>query len=334
MLLKSKDKSKYEKFVLASADCNLWQSWAWGEFQESIGRKVFRFGVEQGSSLVAVAQVVQYDLPLGLKHYYVSRGPLGGSGAERAERAERAEGLGELVDEIIRFARKQGVVFVKVDGIGREQISPKFCVKKADSVQPQHSLVIDLKKSEDEILQLMKQKGRYNIRLSQRKDVKIKCKRENAKGKTSVNEFFSLLKQTTKRDEFRGHGVSYYEKMLEKLGDQAELIMAYYDGKPVAGGIFTFYGKTAVYYYGASSDEYRNVMAPYLVQWKAIQTAKKRGCETYDFLGVAPDNVTNHPWAGVTSFKKKFGGEKTEFSEPFDVVLRPFVYSAYKFLRV
>ena len=96
---------------------------------------------------------------------------------------------------------------------------------------------------------------------------------------------------------------------------------------------------TAVYYYGASSDEYRNVMAPYLVQWTAIQEAKKRGCETYDFLGVAPpfdgaqdlrDDVVDHPWAGVTSFKKKFGGEGVEFSEPFDLVLRPLVYSAYK----
>ena len=222
--------------------------------------------------------------------------------------------------------------------------------------------MIDLTKSEDEILQLMKQKGRYNVRLAQKRGVELKAvsskqekglrlrgrspsgsdsKRKRKKGSVSklVGEFFELLDITTKRDEFRGHGVSYYEKMLEKLGDQAELIMAYYDGQPVAGGIFTFYGKTAVYYYGASSDEYRNVMAPYLVQWTAIQEAKKRGCETYDFLGVAPpfdgaqdlrDDVVDHPWAGVTSFKKKFGGEGVEFSEPFDLVLRPLVYSAYK----
>lgn len=335
MELSLKEKGRYEKFVREHG--NLWQSWGWGEFQESVGRKVYRFGIEHDKGFLVVAQVVQHDLPLGRKYFYVSRGPIMGS--------EGIKGTEGLIDEIVEFARKEGALFVKFDGINRDEIGPQYRVRVSSSVQPERSIVIDLKQEEKEILAHMKQKGRYNVRLAQKRGVELKAVSSKQGGKLkiqdsklkdyrkSVQEFFGLLKETTKRDEFRGHGISYYEKMLKHLDEDVELIMAYFDGKPVAGGIFTFYGKTAVYYYGASADEYRSVMAPYLVQWTAIQEAKKRGCEYYDFLGVAPEGAKNHPWAGVTEFKEKFGGERILFTQPFDVVLKPMWYVIYRLVR-
>jgi len=85
-----------------------------------------------------------------------------------------------------------------------------------------------------------------------------------------------------------------------------------------------------IYYYGASDNHYRKVMAPYLLQWEAIKESKKRGCKYYDFLGIAPEGAVNHPWAGVTQFKGKFGGEVVDYPKAKDLVLKPFWYFLYK----
>jgi lipid II:glycine glycyltransferase (peptidoglycan interpeptide bridge formation enzyme) len=322
------DRKKFEAFVSKHSDGTLWQSWVWGEFQESLGRKVYRFSVERDGRIVATAQVVQHKLRFGLSYYYLPRGPI-------VSEAGSNDILHELIKKIQSHAKKNGTVFIKIDGISASSLATEFATRFSTSPQPDFTSVIDLTKSENEILALMKQKGRYNIRLSEKKGVKLKTqntklKKWNDLDNQLIADFFKLLEQTTRRDEFRGHGKDYYSLMLKKLGEHAELIMAYFDNKPIAGGIFTFYGKQAVYYYGASSDSYRNFMAPYLVQWKAISIAKERGCSEYDFLGVAPEGVNNHPWAGVTEFKSKFGGAGVARSAPFDLVLRPMWYLVYK----
>ncbi|HEC20953.1 MAG TPA: peptidoglycan bridge formation glycyltransferase FemA/FemB family protein, partial [Candidatus Peregrinibacteria bacterium] len=139
-----------------------------------------------------------------------------------------------------------------------------------------------------------------------------------------------LIKTTTERDRFSGHSLEIYQKMLEKLGNQASLLLAEYQGKITSGGIFTFYGKTAVYYYGASGNEHREVMAPYLVQWEAIQMAKEKGCRVFDFLGIAPPDTKNHSWKGITEFKKKFGGKEVGFPAPQDIVYQPAWYQIFR----
>jgi len=120
------------------------------------------------------------------------------------------------------------------------------------------------------------------------------------------------------------------------MSENAQLLTAEYQGSIIAGGIFVYLDECGIYYYGASDNEYRNLMAPYLIQWEAIKEAKKRGCKTYDFLGVAPENAKNHPWAGVTEFKKKFGGQIIDYPTAKEMVLRPFwynVYRLYKFIK-
>ena len=118
--------------------------------------------------------------------------------------------------------------------------------------------------------------------------------------------------------------------MLNTLPDNAELLLAKHEGKVIAGGIFIYLDEWGIYYYGASDHDYRNLMAPYLVQWSAIQEAKKRGCKYYDFLGISPENSVNHAWAGVTQFKKKFGGKVANYPKAKELVLRPLWYWLYK----
>ena len=149
-------------------------------------------------------------------------------------------------------------------------------------------------------------------------------------GDTMMGMAYNILLQTGNRDGFGIHSKSYYQKMLEALGDKAQLLVAKYGGKVIAGGIFVYLEEWGIYYYGASDHSYRKSMAPYLIQWHAIQEAKKRGCKFYDFLGIAPENTPNHPWAGVTDFKKKFGGQVVSYPQAKDMIIRPFWYWVYK----
>jgi len=99
----------------------------------------------------------------------------------------------------------------------------------------------------------------------------------------NAKKFFELMQETTSRDNFAGNTLKYYENFLENI-ENSQLFFAYYEEKIIAAGIFVFDGETALYYYGASGNSHRNLMAPYLLQWTAICHAKKRGCKTYDFL--------------------------------------------------
>ncbi|MFC1810808.1 lipid II:glycine glycyltransferase FemX [Patescibacteria group bacterium] len=237
---------------------------------------------------------------------------------------------GKLVD-LQDLAREQKAVFVRFEFPylkGEASDIPKNLKNAHAHYQPETTLVINLEKSEDEILAQMKQKGRYNIKLAEKKGVKI---RES----DDVTEFHKILKQTTQRDKFSGHNKEFYQKMIDILEphDGAKLYVAEYEGEVIAGIIVTFYKNTATYYYGASSNQHRNVMAPYLLQWHAIREAKKRGCKYYDFLGIAPPEAKNHPWKGVTEFKLKFGGEVVEYEKSKEIVFQPFWYFVIRLIK-
>lgn len=195
---------------------------------------------------------------------------------------------------------------------------------------PPYTAVIDLTKSEEEILTEMKPKGRYNINLAKKKWVTCEIVE---KTKKNIHIFYDLLQETTSRDGFSGNSLKYYENFLEKIAD-SELILAKFEEKYIAWGIFIFpKNEVALYYYGASSNEARNLMAPYLVQWTAIKEAKKQNCTLYDFLGVAGEWETNSPLAGVTDFKLKFTSDRRLVSESYLRVHKKWKYRLIQLLK-
>lgn len=171
---------------------------------------------------------------------------------------------------------------------------------------PEHTIMVDLEPSEDEILKQMKQKGRYNIKVAKKHDVKVRKSKD-------LKAFYKLMEETTERDNFASHKIGYYDKMMELFGDDAELWLAEHKGKVVAGAIVSYFKDICTYHFGASSNQDRNVMAPYLLHWEIMREAKKKGMKKYDLFGVAPEGVKRHPWAGVTGFKEKFGGKRVEY---------------------
>jgi len=293
---------------------NLWQHPLWGQFQEAIGRPTFWVQTKGAQALA-----IKRGLPFGLNWLEVPRGPL----------FESENDLGEILAELKKLGQTQGSVFIRMSSFDPKIAEvPGLKIRHYDN-HPQTSLVLDLSASEEDLLEQMKPKGRYNIKVAQKHNVTVAPSRD-------VAAFFNILQFTGERDGFKLHSQSYYQTLLESLGTNAQLLIAHYEERPVAGGIFVHLDDWAIYYYGASDYHYRNTMAPYLLQWEAIREAKRRGCKFYDFLGIAPQGSLRHRWAGVTEFKLKFGGRVLNFPQSRELVLRQgwyFLYRIYKRLR-
>ena len=194
---------------------------------------------------------------------------------------------------------------------------------------PPYTAVINLTQTEEEMLAAMKQKGRYNIRLAEKKGVVIEQVEKNPYNAKIYHELMNL---TTTRNNFAGNTQKYYEEFLEKIED-SQLFFAYYEEQVIAAGIFVYHGDTAMYYYGASNNEYRKVMAPHLLQWKAIEHAKKRWCKIYDFLWVAWPDEENSALAGVTKFKMQLTPDRRKVSESYIFVNKKWKYRCIQLLK-
>lgn len=187
--------------------------------------------------------------------------------------------------------------------------------------------VLDLKTDEEKLLASFAEKGRYNIRLAQKRGITTKWVLWSTKweDKTYLEAFYGLLEETTARDKFSHNSLTYYQHFLETLEahDAGGLLVAERDGILHAAGIFVYWGDEAIYYYGASSSDrdIRRDMATYLLQWEAIREAMKRHCTTYDFLGISEDGKGK--LAGVTEFKLRFNPEKVRLPSEIVVVYKP-----------
>ncbi len=204
-----------------------------------------------------------------------------------------------------------------------EKLKQRGFIKAFEELQPEWRQIIDISKSEEEILAQMKEKGRYNIRIAERERVRV---RESK----NIDDFYKIFTETAKRDGFSIRPKEYFIKMLEILDDSVELLVAQYQDKIIAAEIVSYYQETASYLYGASSSEFRNVMAPYLLHWEAIHRARQKGCKFYDLLAVASEGVEEHKYAGISRFKRQFGGKTVHIVGGYDLVFKPIWYKLFK----
>ncbi len=198
--------------------------------------------------------------------------------------------------------------------------------KNFEGAQPRFVFRLNIEgRSEEELLASFEQKTRYNIRLAQRKGVVV---RET--GLAGVADFSRLMVETGLRDNFTVRRAGYFENMLKNLGEHARLYMAYIpDGEggevPIAGTLAIHWGDKVWYLYGASSNEHRNYMPNYLLQWTMIKWALELGCRIYDFRGVSGDLDESNPLYGLYRFKRGFSGDFTEFMGEYDCVISPLI---------
>lgn len=194
-----------------------------------------------------------------------------------------------------------------------------------------YTALIDLSKTLDEILSLMKPKGRYNIKVAEKKWLQAQSVEKTSE---NIKIFYDLMCETTSRDHFFGNSMKYYEDFL-RIIPRSELIFVKSEEKVVSAGIFVFWEEISLYYYGASTSDtaYRNMMWPYLMQYFSIQKAQEMGSKWYDFLWVATPWDEKSSLAGVTDFKSKFTSDFREVSRSYLYVAKPFLYGVFQLLR-
>ncbi len=311
---------EWEGFLQNFPQAHLLQSAAWGELKAPFGWQPVR--VTAGGS---GAQVLFRKLPMGLSLAYIPKGPLG-------------QNWPELWPEIIRVCRARRAVLLKVEPDAWEEDTPDLCLPgfRPDGVpvQPRRTIVIDLDGPESAWLERMKQKTRYNIRLAERKEVTVQPSAD-------VGEFYRLMQTTGARDGFGVHSQAYYQRAYQLFhpSGAAELFVARYQGKPLAGLMAFARGERGWYFYGASTDEERNRMPAYLLQMEAMRWAAARGCRQYDLWGVPDaDEATLEAqfeersdglW-GVYRFKRGFGGQLKRAAPAYELALIPPLYNLYR----
>lgn len=310
------DEKQLNDFVGSQKRSQFLQSWQWGEFQAKVSGEVWRIGVLDNGKLVASAKIISKDLPIGKKYFYCGRGPIFAGGAW----TEVAGAM--ILKEIARLARAEDIMFLRFDPVF-PLTDFKRSITKTIDVQPSQTIILDLSLSEAEILKNMHQKTRYNIRLAEKRGVKIV-----EADVSRFEEFWQLLTSTGDRDEFNLHGRSYYKNMLQLDRNFMKLFFAEFKGKPIATALVSFFGDTATYLHGGSANEDRDVMAPYLIQWHGIKLAKANGQKYYDFHG-----IDEAKWPGVTRFKKGFSGKEINYPGTFDLIYDQGWYSIYKMVR-
>lgn len=312
--------SKDQNYRHSTPSYSFLQSLEWEKFQQSIGRKTWR---------IDGTLVIRHDLPLGFSYLYCPR-------PDCSDKSQATSGTFSYGVE--KIAREEKSVFLKIDPLNR--LPPATChLQPSHSIQPQETLVIDLSRSESDLLAAMHPKTRYNIRLAERKEVRITNQESR---KDSFEVFWALMQETVQRGGFRTHPREYYEKMLAARSEHFsnELFLAEYRGRVLAAALVNFhknyggrtsrdaFSGTVTYLHGASSAEYREAMGPHLLHWRIMQEAQRRGFQYYDLWG-----IDEKKWPGLTRFKKGFGGEIVQYPESVDVIYRPFLYNAYSVSR-
>lgn len=184
-------------------------------------------------------------------------------------------------------------------------------LRKAHSnILPTNTIFLDLRMDEASLLQSMKPKTRYNIRLSESRGVKV-----NVAGTENLSLWYSLYMDTARRNGFYLHDIEYFSAVLTSTAENTQspaevfLLISEFEKEPLAAMFLVITGNRGTYLYGASSSRMRNMMATYALQWKAILLAKERGCTEYDMFGISPNPDPDHPMYGLYRFKTGFGGE-------------------------
>ena len=218
--------------------------------------------------------------------------------------------------------KKHNCVFIKIEPNG---VVNNEDVKKSTPIFATQTILLDLTKSEEELLAGMRQKTRYNVRLAEKKGAVV----EERNDEEGLEIFLKLQKETAKRQGFFVHPDSYYQSVWEVLHPKgmAHLLIAKVENTPVVAWMLLKYQETFYYPYGGSSTEFKKYMASNLMMWEAIKLGKRLGCKVFDMWGATGDE--KDPWYGFTRFKLGYGGELVSSPGAYDLILKSVWYKIF-----
>jgi peptidoglycan pentaglycine glycine transferase (the first glycine) len=324
---------KWNALIAPLPHSHILQSWEWGDFKSHYGWQARRWVWKEGQ---AAAQVLT-RAARGLRVMYIPKGPL----LDWDNDSLRVQ----VLDDLQSLARRERAILIKIDpdlpiGTGlleNNQPNPsgisvtsdlglRTWRLSADQIQFKNTVILDLRPSEEQLLERMKQKTRYNIRLAEKKGVQIRLG-----SLTDLDLLYRMYAETSIRDGFVIRSADYYREAWGSFiqAGLAQPFIAEVEGEPVSALILFVFARTAWYLYGMSREAHREKMPNHLLQWAAMRWAKAQGCERYDFWG-APDefNENDSMW-GVWKFKEGFAGQVVRHIGAWDYSPSPILYGLY-----
>ena len=315
--------AEYDAFIAAHPKGHFMQTREWGKHKDSWTWEGLICRDENGKIKGSLGLLIRKMPMMPWSLMYSARGPVWDEG-DYATLRELISGARELAKKYKAYCLKLDPDVPSSDTALRDELvsqgfTPPPDTKNFESVQPRYVFRLYLQgRGEEEVFDSFESKTRYNLRLARKKGVEVKlC------GKELLPEFCRIMNETGARDDFIVRNEAYFASMLDNLGENARLYMAFYEGAPIAGTIAIHFGDKVWYLYGASSNAHRNVMPNYLLQWEMIRWSIETGCRVYDFRGVSGDTSPENPLYGLYRFKKGFNGEFTEFLGEFELTFRP-----------
>lgn len=305
------------------------QSWEWGEFRKAQKHKVIRFGEFENKKLVKAGQITFHYLPKSsFTVGYFPKGPMPDK---------------EMVSFLKKIGQENKAIFIKMEPNeeiqsgrapyrtvqGRVSKMQSLGLVPGKSLFTKYTSVIDLNKTEEDLLKSFKQKTRYNIRLAEKHGIKV----QEDNSEKAFSEYLKLLFETTGRQGFYAHDKKFHSTQWEilKPAGISHLLTATYKEKILAAFLVFVFNGVLYYPYGASTREHKELMAPTLLMWEAIKLGKKMGCKKFDLWGdVEPNPPPDHPYFGFHRFKEGFSPKLVEFVGTYDLVINPTLYYVYK----
>ncbi|MDD5696487.1 MAG: peptidoglycan bridge formation glycyltransferase FemA/FemB family protein [Candidatus Pacebacteria bacterium] len=314
-----KNKEEWENFLLLCQEKTFCHSWNWGDFNSLLGSKVWRFGVFNAGLLLAVFQVIGIKAKRG-SFLFVPHGPI-----FLKEHEKKKEILGNALDFLKQLGKKEEAWFLRIAPLllrteENNQLFEYFGFINAPMhMHPEITWELDLTLPEDQLLKNMRKTTRYLIRQAEKEGVDV----VKSTRKEELERFEEIYWETAKRHSFVPFSKEYLEKEFEVFSkdNQAMMFSGKHNGDVLSSAMIIFHSQRAFYHQGASLPS--KIPASYLVQWEAIKEAKTRGCQRYNFWGIVPgaEQSHNHPWKGLTLFKKGFGGEEKDYVKTKDYPL-------------
>lgn len=320
------NKKLWEQFALKEDPQTFLHSWNWGEAQRKLGDTVIRIGFFDGPKLIGVSMFITQDAKRG-KHLIVPGGPL----IDWHKKSLVEIFLMALED----IAQQKKALFVRVrpelldTPDNNSLLASLGFVNAPMHLHAENTWVLDINKSDDELLYGMRKNTRYLIRKSQKEGLTFR----KANSEEGIDILFKLQTQTVERHNFLGFPKKLFKSQLEAFSEdnQLDLFVCEKNGIACVAAMIIFYGDTAYYHHSGSTEIANTISASYFMQWNIIQEAKKRGLNHYNFWGIAPPNAAKHRFTGVTIFKKGFGGRAVDWMHAKDYKISNLYYGTKVF---
>ncbi len=305
------------------------QSRFWSRVLTLQGIKNWQLNVVRHQEVVAHCLLYSHKLPFGKSYLYAPKGPLINLSEPTEVKETFALILSQIRDITIATEKRQEIFCRLEPNIAPPPLDIPW--QATTNIQPTTTLIIDLEQSTENIFAQFKEKARYNIRVAEKKNLTV----EWGHDEKALKQFTTLTKKTSLRHRIKSHESQHYRAILEASGDDGITRIAWitYNNKPIAAHLYIFFGSTVTYLHGAMDYRQRNLMAPYVLHWQAIQQAKQEGFKYYDMWGLAPADGSKPSWEGFSRFKRGFGGQELVAPGAFDFIYIPTWYNVYSQLR-